>query len=297
VLSVEGHERLFETDWLSGGTGLALERAGTFGGCGWTRHTRWNGRNYIHIGLLLGRDFRTPASFQALTDPLLEAAREMGASSDTQEAITSCRSVDTIHPPIFRSIGFSSHPVSMLGFGHDLRMIPLRLMPPGIALRPARLPDEAQVILDILARCYDNPATQGQPMEEGYITFETGRPGFKPEQLLIAEAAGDPVGCAVLLKCGEEPCSGHEIAGLGVLPGLRGRGIGTAIVSQALNWIRVQGGRVALSAAFSTNRATTTYWRMGFRPDPLRTFSFFTRPLGQTDARPRVRVDSLAVTN
>jgi GNAT superfamily N-acetyltransferase len=134
-------------------------------------------------------------------------------------------------------------------------------------------------MLDLSARAFDDRTRQGEPVRQSYLDLETARPDFLPEQLVIAQAGSDPVGYALLVNTNHEPGGSYEIAELGVIPALRGRGIGAALISHCLNWVKSHGASVALVAAFSSNRVSTVYWRMGFRPDQTRTFRFFTRPI------------------
>jgi len=211
--------------------------------------------------------------------PLLKLAGEVGARYGIARAVVHLRGIDTIHPPILRDMGFAQCPTSMIGFRHDLAVVPMRILPPDMDLRAGRLPGDLDFLAGISKRAFDNTEVQGQPAHRQRFELEMMKPGFEPEQLLIVEAGDEPVAYAFLETTAGKDGPVYELSEIAVLPELRGRGIGGALVSHALNWIRGRGVRTALVSAFNTNPASTLYWRMGFRPDPLRSYSFFTRPV------------------
>ncbi len=297
ALSEQSTIDLFDTPWLARGRGLVLETSGKLVGYGWARDSEWNGRKLIHIGLFLSPDYRDAASHRPLTQPLLRLAEQLGKRHGRPQALIFYRSIDTIHPPIARSLGFHDLPTSMIGFRHNLRRIPhprtldprpliphprpldpstprtlsLTLRPPSLTIRSARLPEENSLLMSLSSRAFDNPATQGEPVDEQYLNLVTRRPGFLPDQILVAESSGNPVGYVISSKT--------SILELGVLPQSRGKGIGSAMLSRLLHWCRSQGLESISTAAFSTNRVVTLYWRIGFRPDAFQTYYFFTRTL------------------
>ena len=282
VMSVEDHIRLFQTPWLARGAGLVLECGALFCGYGYARASTWQGADCVHTAIALRRGFRTSGAHDALTVPLLELAEEVGARYGIRRALVYLRGVDTIHPPIIRDMGFAPCSTSMIGFRHDLSSVPLRSLPPDIEMRTGRLPQDLDVVAELSERAFDNTEVQGQPSHRQRFELEMMKPGFDAEQLLIAEAGGEPVAYAFVEQAASEDDTVYELSEIGVAPELRGRGIGGALVSRVLNWIRARGARTALVAAFNTNPAATLYWRMGFRPDPLRSFCFFTRPVQST---------------
>ncbi|GEM_PF-1001440 len=277
AMSVEQTEQLFATPWLQNGVGLVLECGSEMAGYGFARPTRWKGADSIQLGLILKRGRRDRETYHFLTDPLLEAAAELAAKHEIRNITIHYRSTDTVHPPVMHEIGFEEHPVSMLGFRHDLGVIPLRPLPPGFVLRPARLPEESSVVLGLSARTFDDRDRQGEPLADNYLDFVAGKRGFDPQQILLVENAGDPVGYAIVDSAAYEDGGCFHIVEVGVLAGSRNLGIGSALLSHILGWMKSRGAGVALTSMFSNNDSATLYWRMGFRPDPLRTFRFFIR--------------------
>lgn len=277
AMSTEQTERLFATPWLQNGTGLVLESGSEMAGYGFARPTRWKGLDTIQLGLILKQGFREPGTYHFLTDQLLDVAAELAAKYEVRHITIHYRSTDTVHPPVVREIGFEEHPVSMLGFRHDLNVIPRRSMPPGFSLRPARLPEENAVVLGLSGRTFDDRDRQGEPLSNTYLDFVAAKPGFDPQQVLLVENAGDPVGYAIVDTAAYQDGGCFHVVEVGVLTGSRNLGIGSALLSHILGWMKARGARTALTSMFSNNHAATLYWRTGFRPDPLRTFRFYIR--------------------
>jgi ribosomal protein S18 acetylase RimI-like enzyme len=276
-MSVEQTEQLFATPWLKDGTGLVLEHGSEMVGYGFARPTRWKGADSIQLGLTLRRGCRDHETYHILTDQLLEAVSQIARKHEINNISANLRSIDTVHPPVMRELGFQEHPVSMLGFRHDLNDIPPRHLPEGFSLRPARLPKENSAVLNLMGTAFDNRDRQGEPINDTYLDFVTGKSGFDPEQVLIVEKSGAAVGCAIIDAPSNNEGGNYSILELGVLADSRRLGIGSALVCRALEWLKVRGARAALAGMFSSNLAATLFWRLGFRPDPLRTFRFFVR--------------------
>jgi ribosomal protein S18 acetylase RimI-like enzyme len=277
AMSVEQTEQLFATPWLQNGAGLVMECGSGMAGYGFARPTRWKGIDSIQIGLVLKQGYRDRETYHFLTDRLMEAAVELAAKYEIRNITIHYRSTDTVHPPVVREIGFDEHPVSMLGFRHDLSVISRRPLPPGFVLRPARLPDENSVVLKLSGRTFEDRDRQGEPVTDSYLDFVAGKAGFDPQQVLLVENAGDAVAYAIVDATAYENGGCFHIVELGVLPGSRNLGIGSALLSHILGWMKSRRASAALTSMFSNNHAATLYWRTGFRPDPLRTFRFFIR--------------------
>jgi ribosomal protein S18 acetylase RimI-like enzyme len=273
-MPVERTERLFATPWLRNGAGYVLECGSEIVGYGFTRPTRWRGTDMVELGLTLERGFRDRDSHQPLTERLLLVASEIAAKRGVRDIIIHYRGNDTVHPPVMLELGFREHPVSMFGFRRDLKDVPARPLPPGFAFRPARFPEERAALLSLSGSAFDDRYRQGEPMADTYIDFIAGKPGFDPEQILLVENAGNPVGYTIVDSAGDG-C--YNILELGVLPGYRNRGIGSALVCRVCGWLKGRGARAVVTSTFSSSLASTLYWRLGFRPDPLRTFRFFVR--------------------
>lgn len=271
-------EMIEEEDWLSHGRGLVLTRESTLLGYGWARDAEWNGRRVVEFGLFLGPEARQPQQYLELTRPLLLAADDIGRRNGASHAHCHSRSIDHIHPPILRALGFHDLPTTMVGFGHDLRSLPQVQPPSELRIRPARLPSELGLLTSLQRLAFDNPVREGEPMEPGFFELIAGRPGFADWQVLVAELGDGPVGYAALIN---DPDSrdGASLLEIGVAPDHRRRSIGSAMILRLLE--RCRSARVAkvLTGCFSTNPGIGIYWRLGFRPDALRTYYFLERPL------------------
>lgn len=269
---------VFKTPWLDRGGGFVLESGKSLAGFGWARDAEWNGGRCIDFGLYIGQGFRAPDGRAPLTNALLELTRELGARYRVDRAVANYRSIDDIHPPIIRALGFKDLRTSMVGFRHDLEHIPATELPPGIKLRNHDISKDNKPLLDLARNCFSDRARQGEPLDAEYWDMIPRLPGFSPEQVLVAESGGTAVGYA-LLQPGAKPI----LAEIGVLPKWRRKGIGSAMIGRTLELCRVRRRRAVLVSCFSTNRAGTTFWRLGFRPDPLRSFFFFSRPIEPPD--------------
>jgi ribosomal protein S18 acetylase RimI-like enzyme len=277
AMSVEQTEQLFATPWLEGGAGLVLEHGSEMAGYGFARPTRWKGTDSIQVGLTLRRGYRDRETYHILTDRLLETASALARKHEVSILSTHFRSTDTVHPSVMLELGFKEHPVSMLGFRHDLADIPSRHLPDRFSCRPARLPDEKAAVLNLSGSAFDDRDRQGEPIGDTYVDFIAGKSGFDPEQVLLVEDSNGPVGCAVVNAPAQGVSGDYSILELCVLPGSRRIGIGSALVCRVLVWLKTHGSGAALTSMFSTNLAATLFWRLGFRPDPGRTFRFFVR--------------------
>ena len=103
---------------------------------------------------------------------------------------------------------------------------------------------------------------------EGF--FRRPPPG---SELLLAEAAGEPAGFA-LLETGRDYFDRREHAHLGILAVAReseGLGVGAALVAAAEAWARARGlDRLTLNVFERNARARRLYERLGFSPETLR---------------------------
>ena len=294
AMSVEQTEQLFATPWLKGGVGLVLECGSEMTGYGFTRPTRWKGTNLVQLGLTLKRGYRDRKTYHILTDRLLEAASELARKHEISKMIVNLRRTDTSHPPVVLELGFQEHPVSMLGFRHDLKDIPSRHLPRGFSCRPARLPEENSTVVNLSGSAFDDRDRQGEPLGDTYLDFIAGRSGFDPEQMLVVENAGNFIGY-IIVDSAAYSGGCYNILEVGVLPGSRNRGIGSALVCRVLGWLKAREARAATVGMFSSNLAATMYWRLGFRPDPQRAYRFFVRdaaPLPTPEQLPSQTQDS-----
>jgi GNAT superfamily N-acetyltransferase len=92
-------------------------------------------------------------------------------------------------------------------------------------------------------------------------------------ELLVAEAAGEPAGFA-LLETGRDYFDRREHAHLGILAVAReseGAGIGSALIAAAEAWARKRGhARLTLNVFERNARARRLYERLGFAAETLR---------------------------
>lgn len=269
---------IFASPWLEDGEGYVLTEDDTLTGFGWARDLPWRGRNMIHTGLYLAPQARTPDRYAALTDRLIESARRLARARRRTEAYTFYRSIDTVHPPIIRAIGYRDLPTAMLGFNHDLVRIPDVPPPAGVEIRPARLPDELPLLQALAGRCFDDPATQVGPQHKDYWDMYVPEYLADPELLLIAEADGRPAGYLALTTA-DAPPGTAKIAEAAVAPEWRRRGITSHLLARALRHCRRRRLRRATLSELSTSPAAALIWRAGFRPDAAQTFYFFGRRL------------------
>ncbi|NDC53110.1 MAG: GNAT family N-acetyltransferase [Planctomycetia bacterium] len=95
-----------------------------------------------------------------------------------------------------------------------------------------------------------------------------GKPGFLPAAtwLVVAnDAAGDLEWCGTIQGVVDRLGLG-SIQNVGVVPGHRGRGLGTCLVEQALGGFRGHGlRRACLEVTAGNSRAVRLYQRLGFR--------------------------------
>jgi GNAT superfamily N-acetyltransferase len=287
-MSVEQTEQLFATPWLKDGTGFLLTHGTEITGYGFVRPSQWKGTDTIQFGLTLKRGFRDREIYRVLTDPLMAAALEIASKHRINSISIHLRTADTVHPPVMRELGFREHPVSMLGFSHDLREIPHRPLPQGFSFRRAKLPEESSTLIGLMAAAFDDRDRQGEPIADTYLALIAARSGFDPEQVLVVENSNGLVGGGVVDAPAAGPGGNFIILQVGVLRDHRRRGIGAALISRQLDWLKARGAGAALAGMFSSNIAATLFWRLGFRPDPHQTYHFFIRDtLAPSTQQPR----------
>jgi len=95
------------------------------------------------------------------------------------------------------------------------------------------------------------------------MTEITRRPGFEPWATWLLTCAGEPAGTVQGIR---ERSGMGAIQNIGVAWGHRGRGLGHALVLQALHGFRLSGlGRVFLEVTAENDAAVRLYRRLGFR--------------------------------
>jgi len=154
----------------------------------------------------------------------------------------------------------------------DLGPAPAAPAPPGARLRPLRrddLPMAAEIVfrshvgsLDAaLNLTYSTPATCRAFVETLVVRAGCGR--FDPEASRLAESPTGPVG--VLIASRLARANGH-VCQVSVVPEGQGRGLGGALMSNALRAFRAQGLESAtLSVTVANEQAHRLYERLGFR--------------------------------
>lgn len=88
-----------------------------------------------------------------------------------------------------------------------------------------------------------------------------------PENVVVAELDGRPVGWGKIEHPTELPASGHvwHVTGLAVDPAFEGRGAGRALIGALIDLARERGGRRMTLRVFATNkRARRLYEQIGF---------------------------------
>ncbi|MBN2465871.1 GNAT family N-acetyltransferase, partial [candidate division WOR-3 bacterium] len=147
----------------------------------------------------------------------------------------------------------------------------------GTRIRPYVQGQDDEVLLSILnASWADSP--DFVPLTIEMYRVDQQAPDWTADGKFLAEVEGTPVGTA----------SGHvdpkrkdpvgQLGGPSVVPEFRRRGIGTALVGQALHYLRSQGLERVRSGAADWNQAGTAFLKkLGF--EPVRRFSEMRRPL------------------
>jgi ribosomal protein S18 acetylase RimI-like enzyme len=156
----------------------------------------------------------------------------------------------------FTAAGFTVHERLHL-LGHDLRRVP-EPSAPGARLRRGRTRDVPDVLaVDGLAfdRFWRFDAT-------GLADARTATPHAR---FRVATVGGRVVGYHVTGRAGT---LGY-LQRLAVHPANHGRGVGTALVGDSLDWCRRKGcASVLVNTQEANQRALALYEHLGFRPEP-----------------------------
>lgn len=143
----------------------------------------------------------------------------------------------------------------------ELADVPPGRLPTGVVVRGFRPEDEAAV-LDINARAFAHHPEQGA-MDHDDFTARTREPWYRPEDLLVAERDGRPVGFHWTKREGEGL---WEVYVIGVDPDVHGGGIGKALLRAGLHHMAAAGGRrVVLYVEGDQDVAVGLYRAHGFR--------------------------------
>jgi ribosomal protein S18 acetylase RimI-like enzyme len=156
----------------------------------------------------------------------------------------------------FTEMGFSVHERLHL-LRHDLRTVP-EPVAEGVRLRRGRHRDVLAVL-----------TVDGLAFDRFWRFDETGladaRSATPSARFRVAVLDGDVVGYHVTGRAGT---LGY-LQRLAVHPDAQGRGVGTALVGDSLDWCRRRGATAVLVNTQETNRrALSLYEQLGFRPEP-----------------------------
>lgn len=142
-------------------------------------------------------------------------------------------------------------------------------LPAGVTLRPW---DESllEAHADVKRRCFadeiDSVVFPNLRSSEGCLRLMRDirrRPGFRPEATWLLVADDEPIGTVQGVA---ERYGVGTIQNLGVVPGRRGRGLGTALLLQAMHGFRATGmAAVRLDVTAQNADAARLYRRLGFR--------------------------------
>jgi mycothiol synthase len=137
--------------------------------------------------------------------------------------------------------------------GDDLPDAPL---PPGLDLHEWT-PDLAARFFAAYERAFsERPGFPGWPAER-WVAWTAGDEEFRPQWSLLAAGPDGDVG---FITCAE-----GWVVQVGVVPSWRGRGVGAALVAEALRRMRAEGAVHALLDVNVGNPAAQLYLRLGFR--------------------------------
>lgn len=279
--AVDDYEALFDSTWLKKGTALALEEGSTLLGYGWVSLGTWRAQEVICFGVYLLPRAREKSYYQPLIERLLAEAKNLGRIYKVNQIVYFTRALDNVHPAILEHFQFAKHPISMIGMSRPLQKLPKLLLPSELSIRAANLPAELQVLRSLSKAAFDDPQNQGEPLNlnQDFLLIEARNPDFSPEQIILAEVNQEPVGYLIFFLCKNLSYKAYEVVDFGVIPAWRHRGIGCALLNYALRWMRRRGAKRVLASTFSSNPAINIFWHNGFRPDPARTYNFFTREI------------------
>jgi len=146
-----------------------------------------------------------------------------------------------------------------------------------LSIRPAT-PDDRPFVLDLAERlvAFDVPTWREKPelVEGDRRALRHWFDHFSPDEaMFIAELDGVPAGCAYLVTLvdyfNEIPHA--HLSVLAVAAAAEGKGVGSALLDQAVAWARArQSDRLTLSALVTNSRARALYERKGFGGEYIR---------------------------
>ncbi len=159
------------------------------------------------------------------------------------------------------------------------------LRPSEIAIEPCGR-SQPEELATLLARTYertlDCPGLAGLRRTEDVLEGHRGSGRFEPDLWFMLRVAGAPAGLALFNPNPEAGCT--ELVYFGLVPEVRGRGLGTALLRHALARLGPTiPSRIALAVDDRNTPALKLYRRHGFVPGGQRVA--LVRPLSQHVAR------------
>lgn len=196
----------------------------------------------------------TPTSGMVPTAKAIRRSLDALAADGYRSVLTSALTVDEQYP--FLEVGFGVHERLHL-LRHDLRDLPDGPLPPGARLRRGRRRDRTPV-LTVDAAAF-------QPFWRfDQAGFEDARRATPSSRFRVVDA-GAVVAYAITGRAG----SVGYLQRLAVHPDHQRRGLGTALVADALRWARRHGSAWVLVNTQETNQdALALYLRLGFVQQP-----------------------------
>lgn len=146
-------------------------------------------------------------------------------------------------------------------------------VPAGVGIRPARRKDRGQVVDMSLALLDEHRREYGSDVVSDRATVRQVRrtvsSHVRKGAVLVAESEGALIGFVLVSRARfvlRTARPAGSITDIYVVPGHRGRGIGSSLLAAGLSWLRQRGYRRVLLNVSAGNPASRLYERAGFRP-------------------------------
>jgi GNAT superfamily N-acetyltransferase len=148
---------------------------------------------------------------------------------------------------------------------HRSGILPAASLPPGFVLAGVALPDEAAAVADLIGRCYADLKPSAQTVE-GWMHHPT----FSPDLWiwLLEASTGTPAALGIAELDGR--IGEGSLEWVQVLPGYRGRGLGTSLVRELLLRLAEDAKFVTVSGQVdNVSHPEALYRRCGFEGEDL----------------------------